>query len=135
MCDECVTGADARRTGADWCGAGACRAYSYVYGPIIVLVTLGLLVLLLRWAFSRGGSVVERRSPRGAPTDYGMLEAVESPATYIEAEVLRRRLDASRIKATVAMTNDGPRVMVFPQDAKAARAVLRSGSDQDQAGA
>jgi hypothetical protein len=107
------------------------NSYSYAYGPILVLLVLGVLVLLLRWAFSRGGSLVEKRSRSGAPTEYGMLEPVDSPATYIEAEIQRRRLDETGIKATIAMTNDGPRVMVFPEDAKTARAILRAAADQD----
>ena len=35
-------------------------SYSYVYGPIMALVAIGILVLVLRWAFGRGSSVVER---------------------------------------------------------------------------
>ena len=141
-CDEWVTGfirprdqpgPASRPNGAQTEHVPALQSYSYAYGPIVVLLTLATLVLLLRWTFSRGGSVVERRSKRGSPSEYGVLEAVESPATYIEAEVLRRRLEDSNVKATVAMTSEGPRVMVFPEDLAIARAVLRSGSDQDPA--
>ena len=52
----------------------------------------------------------------GAPTEYGLLDPVASPETYIEAELLRQRLESAHIRATVAMTNDGPRLMVWPQD-------------------
>jgi len=109
----------------------AFQSYSYAYGPLVVLFTLAALVLILRWAFSRGGSVIERKARSGAPGDYGVLEPIRSTTTYIEAEMIRRRLEDSNIKATVAMTQEGPRVMVFPEDAAIARAVLRSGSDQD----
>lgn len=91
-------------------------SYSYVYGPFMALVTIGILVLVLRWAFGRGSSVVERPPLSGSPDQYGLLSSVASPGTYIEAEILRQRLEASGIKATVAMTNDGPRVMVWPED-------------------
>ena len=42
--------------------------------------------------------------------------------------MLRRRLEAARVKANLVMTQDGPRVMVFPQDGDRARRVL-AGSD------
>lgn len=101
-------------------------SYSYVYGPLMAFVAIGVLVLLLRWAFRRGGSVVERPPRSGSPDQYGLLDAVASPGTYIEAEILRQRLEAEGIKATVAMTNDGPRVMVWPRDRARAESVLRA---------
>ncbi len=97
---------------------------SYLYSPIMALVGIGLLMLVLRWASRRGTSVVERPILPSEPTDYGMLSAVASPATYIEAELARRHLESEGIKATVAMTNDGPRVMVWPGDEAGARRLL-----------
>lgn len=91
-------------------------SYSYAYGPVVAFLAIGVLVLLLRWAFARGGSVVERPSRPGDPDEYGLLDPVASPGTYIEAEIIRQRLEAADIRATVAMTNDGPRVMVWPTD-------------------
>ena len=52
--------------------------------------------------------------------------AVAEPPTFVEAEVLRRRLADAGLRATLAPTTQGPRVLVFPEDAKAARLVLRS---------
>ncbi|MEO8106513.1 MAG: hypothetical protein ABI720_04270 [Actinomycetes bacterium] len=100
-------------------------SYSYAYGPFVVLVALGILMLVLRWAFGRGSSVVERPPERGNPDQYGLLDAIASPTTYIEAEILRQRLEAGGIKATVAMTNDGPRVMVWPGDRLRAKSIVR----------
>jgi hypothetical protein len=100
-------------------------SYSYVYGPMMALVAIGVLVLVLRWAFGRGSSVVERPPQRGNPDQYGLLDAVAAPGTYIEAELLRQRLESSDIKATVAMTNDGPRVMVWPDDRQRAESIVR----------
>lgn len=48
------------------------------------------------------------------------------PGTYIEGEVLRRRLEAAGIRANLAETLDGPRVMVFPDDETRARALLQT---------
>jgi hypothetical protein len=101
-------------------------SYSYLYGPLMALVAIGVLVLVLRWAFGKGSSVVERPPRAGTPDQYGLLDAVASPGTYIEAEILRQRLETEGIKATVPMTNDGPRVMVWPRDRDRAAAVLRA---------
>jgi len=99
-------------------------SWSYLYGPIMGFVVIGVMVLLLRWAFGRGTSVVERPPRAGAPSEYGLLDPIASPETYIEAELLRQRLEAAQIRATVAMTNDGPRLMVWPQDKDRARALI-----------
>jgi hypothetical protein len=101
-------------------------SFSYLYGPLMALVAIGVLVLVLRWAFGRGTSVVERPPRSGTPDQYGLLDAVASPGSYIEAEILRQRLEAEGIKATVAMTNDGPRVMVWPKDRDRAKSVIRA---------
>jgi hypothetical protein len=83
------------------------------------------LVLLLRWAFGRGQSVVERPARPGTPRDYGLLVPVACPQTYIEGEMARRSLEEAGLRATLAQTNDGPRVMVWPEDVVRARTVLR----------
>lgn len=102
-------------------------SYNYLYGPVVAFAALGLLILLLRWAFRRGVSVVERPVRKGGADTYGLLVAVAAPPTYIEGEILRRRLEDSGIKANLANTLDGPRLMVFPKDEQAARKVLAQG--------
>ena len=99
-------------------------SYHYALGPTIALVVVAVLVLLLRWTFSHGRSLVERRPQRGASEDYGLLEVVSSPGTFVEAEVQRQTLTAAGIRATLAPTTEGPRVMVFPQEAGLARQIL-----------
>jgi hypothetical protein len=101
-------------------------AYSFAFGPVLALAAVGVLTLLLRWAFSSGHSLVERRPHVGSPTEYGLLVPVAEPSTFIEAEMLRRRLEDAGLRATLAPTTAGPRVLVFPEDVKAARTVLRS---------
>ncbi|WP_432547533.1 hypothetical protein [Kineococcus sp. SYSU DK004] len=107
---------------ASW--SSAFGSYSYAVGPTIAFLAVGVLVLLLRWTFSRGHSLVERRPERGGSDEYGLLEAVSAPETFIEAEVQRRTLLDAGIRATLAPTTEGPRVMVFPSEANIARAVL-----------
>ena len=101
-------------------------SYSYAFGPLASLLALLVIILLLRWTFSPGRSLVERRSAPGAEDEYGLLVPVASPATYVEAELVRRRLLEHSIRATLAPTTVGPRVMVWPKDADIAREVLRS---------
>jgi hypothetical protein len=98
--------------------------YSYLFGPLTVAGVLGLLVLLLRWAFSSGHSLVEKTPRPGDPSQYGLLVDVAAPPTYIEGESARRKLEAHGIRATLVQTSDGPRIMVFRPDEGAARAVL-----------
>ena len=101
-------------------------SYSFAFGPLVALAVVLVLVLLLRWTFSRGRSLVERRSPAGEETDYGLLTAVAAPSTFVEAELVRQRLLEHGIRATLAPTTVGPRVMVFPDDVAIAQEVIRT---------
>lgn len=101
-------------------------SFSFAFGPLVALAVVGVLALLLRWAFSSGTSVVERRPAVGNPGEYGLLVPVAEPPTFVEAEIVRRRLVDAGLRATLAPTTQGPRVLVFPEDVKAARLVLRS---------
>ena len=104
----------------------AWESYSYAFGPLVSFGLLIVLVLLLRWTFSHGRSLVSRRPETGAEDEYGLLTAVARPSTFVEAELLRQRLIEHGIRATLAPTTDGPRVMVFPADAAIAGEVLRA---------
>jgi len=99
-------------------------SYSYLFGPVVAFLLVALLALLLRWTFARGRSLVERPSRRGGASDYGLLVAVAEPATFVEAELIRLELTDAGIRATLAPTTAGPRVMVFEADAGSARAHL-----------
>ncbi|TNM68487.1 hypothetical protein FHN55_06700 [Streptomyces sp. NP160] len=90
------------------------------------LVMLGVLVLALRWTFSRGHSLVARQPRAGKASEYGLLVVVSEPGTFVEAEVDRQRLVSAGLRATLAPTTDGPRVLVFPEDASIARALLEA---------
>jgi hypothetical protein len=89
-------------------------------------VVIALFILILRWAFSTGHSLVERPSKRGKADEYGLFVPVASPSNFIEGEILRQKLIAVGIKANLTQTLEGPRVMVFKADAKTARAILDS---------
>ena len=91
------------------------------------VAVVGVLALILRWAFSgRPRSLVERRPKAGSPTEYGLMVAIASPGTFIEGEMDRARLEAAGIKAQLVTTTSGPRLMVMEDDESRARALLAS---------
>lgn len=107
------------RPGSEW---------AFLWGPGIALLVVGVLAVLLRWTFSHGSSLVERPPRPGHEDEYGALVPVAWPGSVVEAELVRRTLIDAGIRATLARTIDGPRVMVFPEEARTARAVLRQPS-------
>jgi hypothetical protein len=100
------------------------NAFSYAFGPLVAVCAIGLLVLILRWSHGRRSSVVAAPPRPGGATDYGLLVSIASPTTYVEGEILRRRLEDNGVRANLARTLDGPRVMVWPADADRARSLL-----------
>lgn len=99
---------------------------SLFFSSFAGFAVLGVLIILLRWAFSRGSSVVEKPKSIGQEDEYGLLKAVANPSNHIEGEMLRRKLSEHGIKATLTQTKSGPRLFVFPEELKAAEAILRS---------
>jgi hypothetical protein len=94
---------------------------------LISLLVVGVLALLLRWAYGgRSRSLVERRAKSGHEDEYGLLVAIASPGSFVEGEVSRQRLLAAGIKAQLVTTSDGPRLMVFEGDEVSARRLLAS---------
>lgn len=94
---------------------------------ITSVAVVGVLAVLLRWAYGgRSRSLVERRPRQGGAGDYGLMVAVAAPGTFIEGEVSRQRLETAGIRARLVTTNDGPRLMVLEEDASRARRLLAS---------
>ena len=106
-------------------GATSGSWVDYLRLPITGLLVVGVLALVLRWAFGGNQSLVERRPRRGRADEYGALVPVAAPGTHAEGEIARLTLVESGIRATLVDTSEGPRVMVFPEDARTARALLR----------
>lgn len=105
----------------------AWNSFSFAFGPIVAVALVGVFALILRWAFSRGSSVVAAPPRVGGAEEYGLLVPIASPQNYVEGEILRQRLESQGVRANLASTLDGPRLMVWPADADKARAVLASG--------
>jgi hypothetical protein len=105
----------------------AWNSFSYAFGPLVAVGLVGVFALILRWAFSRGSSVVAAAARPGTSDEYGLLVTVAAPGNYAEGEMLRRRLEDAGVRANLATTLDGPRVMVWPGDEARARDLLASG--------
>jgi len=103
---------------------GVSGSFSFLFGPLVAAGGLVILILILRWAFRRGASVVAAPARSGSEEEYGLLVSVASPGSYAEGEITRRRLEDAGIRANLAQTLDGPRVMVWPADEVRARALL-----------
>ena len=99
--------------------------YSFAFGPLVALGAVGVIILLLRWTFSSGRSLVARQPRPGAVGEYGLLVRIAAPTTFIEAELIRKYLAEHGVRATLAPTVEGPAVMVFPDDAPSARLAMR----------
>lgn len=112
----------------DWRHTGAVTwgSFSYAFGPLLAVAGVGLLVLILRWAYKPGGSLVQRPVRPSSVDNYGMLVPVAHPVNYAEGEMLRASLEQANIRATLAFTVEGPRVMVWPEDEAIARATLKA---------
>lgn len=87
---------------------------------------VALMALILKWAFSGNKSLVEREKKIGNEDEYGLLKVAHSPKNYIEGEMLRQKLLAVGIKATLSQTKNGPKILVFEKDLKIARATILS---------
>ena len=87
---------------------------------------VGLLALILRWAYSSNNSLVERDKKIGSDDQYGLLKVAASPKNHIEGEMLRQKLLSVGIKATLSQTNTGPKILVFEKDLKISKATLTS---------
>jgi len=85
---------------------------------------IGIMILLLRWAFARGHSLVERRITPSGSDNYGMLVEVTKPVSLIDGEMLKQQLQAVGIRATLALTTDGVQLMVWPKDLVKAKRTL-----------
>ena len=99
-------------------------SYSFAFGPVVALAVVGVLTLLLRWAFSTGHSLVERRPEAGTPEQYGLLVPVAEPPTSSRprccAAGWRRRAPRH-----AGADDRGAARAGLPRGRKAARLVLR----------
>ena len=89
-------------------------------------VGLALLILVLKWGFSSNGRFIVTPIKAGKKVQYGLHKPLPTPTNYIEAQMVLQKLIDSNIKATLTQTLDGPQIMVFEKDSRAASAILKS---------
>ena len=89
-------------------------------------VGLALLILVLKWGFSSNGRFIVTPIKAGKKDQYGLLKPLPTPTNYIEAQMVLQKLIDSNIKATLTQTLDGPQIMVFEKDSRAASAILKA---------
>ena len=89
-------------------------------------LVVAVLALILRWAFSHNNSLIEKDKVIGSEDQYGLLKVAHSPKNHIEGEMMRQKLIAVGIKATLSQTKDGPRILVFEKDLMIAKATINS---------
>lgn len=105
-------------------------SYHFLVGPVVALATVGLLALVLRWAFSTDHRDERRdrearRRARIAGGDYGLLVPIRTVAAAGDAESLQALLVARGIRATVgAAPQGGWVVLVFRSERHAAERLL-----------
>ncbi len=87
------------------------------------LVLMGLLTLGLRWTFGTGKDL--RIPDPNDPVGDGLLAEVARVPTEAAAQVLRSRLSAAGIRATISREDRSYRLMVFEDDVGNAKLVLR----------
>jgi hypothetical protein len=99
------------------------------WAPFLAFAVVGVLILVLRWAYSaRRDSLLSTPVHRGRDNDYGLLVPVAAPQSELGGVRARQHLEAAGIKATLTRTESGLRLLVFPDDADAARRILNEGS-------
>ena len=100
--------------------------YWHLVGPITAFLVVGVIALLLKWAYSgRRSTLLEAKPRTGEPDEYGLLVAVAAPASVEEGATIRTRLEGAGLRVTLAETRSGLRVLVFSADETKARETLR----------
>lgn len=105
----------------------AWSTYSYLFGPLVALGIMTVIVLLLRWAFRHGESLVAKDPETGTADEYGLMVPVAAAEDYVRAEMQRRMLQDAGVKVNLVRTTDGPRLMVWRSDRDKALEVLSRG--------
>ena len=106
------------------------NSYSFLFGPVVALLALGVIVLMCRWVFSTGhrDDRVARRTQKAASAgDFGLLVPVATVRTPEDAELLRGVLREAGIRGTLGVAPEGGlTVLVFRADALRARDLVNS---------
>jgi hypothetical protein len=101
-------------------------SYSFLFGPLMGLIGVGLLLGVSRWMSGGSGSVMLPPPSPAPPEGYGLMVPVADPRGSQEALELCRILADAGVRSQAVMTSEGLRVMVWAQDVGRARTLLDS---------
>lgn len=107
------------------------NSYSFLTGPLVACLALGVIVLLCRWVFStthRDDRTARRLAALQSRGDYGLLVPIATVRTQDDAAMLRTVLTGAGIRCTTGAAADGSgtEVLVFRADALRARDLVSS---------
>ena len=91
----------------------------YVLGPLIAAALLSALILVARWAFGKGNSLVE------SSREYGLLEPIAEGVTTDDLSAIQDVLFDAGVRNTIAEAPGRYRLLVWPADLAQARDLLR----------
>lgn len=105
------------------------NSYSYLFGPLVITIALGVIVLMCRWVFStshRDDRTARRLAKLASHGDYGLLVPVATARTADDAAMLRSVLGEAGIRSTSGEAADGSgtEVLVFRADVGRARELV-----------
>ena len=106
-------------------------SYSYLFGPLVATLALGVIVLVCMWVFStsdRDDRTARRLAKLASHGDYGLLVPVATARTPDDAAMLRAVLGDAGIRSTSGEAADGSgtEVLVFRADVPRARDLVAS---------
>ena len=93
----------------------------FAIGPLFGVAWLLLVGSMLRWTFSRRGSIAGASRRPAAPDAYGNLRPLRAVDSDAQAMRIRARLQSAGIRSTVAETTEGRYVFVWEKDLPRAR--------------
>ena len=105
------------------------NSFSFLYGPLVAVLALGVIILICRWVFStdhRDDRTARRLEKARSHGDYGLLVPITRVRTADDADMLRAVLRDAGIRCTIAQEDDGLDVLVFRGDAGRARELVLS---------
>jgi hypothetical protein len=96
-----------------------------ISGELTALVALGVLILVMRWVFSRPRRITSRPVDASDSAELGLLTVVARALPRAEADRLSDRLRDAGIRASSSRRRDGRiDLLVFADDLARARVVL-----------
>ena len=104
---------------------GEAPRYSHLWAPVMGFLVVGVIILLLKWAYSgRRDTLLADRARPGDSNEYGLLVSVATPRSEAEGISIRNRLQGAGLRVTLAETRSGLHVLVWPADETRAKATL-----------